>query len=81
MATNQTPDPAPERTDYAAYKDPDHPGNSSKHRTGRPCIETGCNEPAGTAWGPHWCMKHNIERIDRITQSLEELVERAPEHE
>lgn len=39
----------------------------------RVCIEPGCNEPAGTPWGPHWCEKHDQERRDRITKQLREL--------
>lgn len=46
-----------------AFEDPRKPGNSDKWHTGRPCIIPGCNAPAGTAWGPHWCFKHNVERI------------------
>jgi hypothetical protein len=34
----------------------------------------GCLNPAGTWWGPHWCMRHNIERMDRITQSINDVV-------
>jgi len=53
-----------------AFKDPNHEGNSSRYHTGKPCIEIGCNDPAGTAWSPYWCFKHNLERIDRITQAF-----------
>jgi hypothetical protein len=55
-----------------AYKDPKHPGNGKKYRTGKPCIE-GCGRPAGTWWSPHWCFECNVQRIDRITKSLEEI--------
>ena len=55
------------------YRDPYHPGNGSEHRTGKPCIEPGCDRPAGTAWSPHWCCECNIARMDRITEQLESL--------
>lgn len=41
--------------------------------SGRPCVVTGCDKPAGTAWGPHWCQQHNAERLNRIRSSLEKL--------
>jgi hypothetical protein len=62
------------------YKDPNAEGNSAKYHTGKPCIEPGCNEPAGTGWGPHWCFKHNVERIDRISRQMEQINENWPAH-
>jgi hypothetical protein len=56
-----------------AYQDPKNKGNSKAYHTGKKCVEPGCQEPAGTAWSKLWCFKHNVERIDRITKSLEEL--------
>lgn len=57
------------------YNDPDAKGNRlKKYRTGKPCIVAGCTEPAGTAWSPLWCFRHNVERIDRITKSLDEIL-------
>ena len=55
------------------YQDPNHEGNSAKHHTGKPCSVAGCSSPAGTWWGPHWCMQHNIERLDRITKFLDDI--------
>lgn len=52
------------------YEDPSHDGNSSRHHTGKPCIEAGCNEPAGTTWSPLWCQACNAKRIKRINESL-----------
>lgn len=52
------------------YKNPDYEGNSSKYWTGKECIEKDCKEPAGTAWSPHWCFKHNVERIDKINKQF-----------
>lgn len=43
-----------EPNDKAKYKDPDCEENSSKYHTGKLCFEPGCENPAGTAWGPHW---------------------------
>ena len=62
-----------------AYEDPNHPGNSSKHHTGKSCIVKDCTEPAGTMWGPWWCFEHNVERINRITKNLEEMERNWPE--
>ena len=35
--------------------------------SGKPCIERGCDEAAGTWWGPHWCPAHDVERLDRVS--------------
>ena len=56
-----------------AFEDPNNPGNSPEYHAGKPCIEEGCDEPAGTWWSPHWCFKHNVERIRRITRQMEEF--------
>ncbi len=37
------------------------------------CIERGCNEPAGTPWGPLWCAEHDAQRLARISASLESI--------
>lgn len=34
------------------------------------CIERGCDEPAGTPWGPLWCADHDDERIERVSRQL-----------
>lgn len=57
------------------FEDPDHPGNSSIYHTGSKCIESDCNDPAGTWWNPYWCFKHNVERMNRISKGLEEIME------
>lgn len=41
--------------------------------SGRTCIEQGCDEPAGTSWGPYWCPEHDEERLNRISASLSDL--------
>lgn len=51
--------------------DPHHEGNSAAYHTGKPCIVKGCTEPAGTWWGPSWCMRHNDERLERISAALD----------
>ena len=55
------------------YEDPNHDLNSARWHTGKPCIETGCNEPAGTAWSKLWCQKHNAERMSSIGVSLTKI--------
>ena len=55
------------------YKDPNDPLNGKKYHTGKCCIEKDCPNPAGTVWSPLWCQKHNSERMDRISASLDEL--------
>jgi hypothetical protein len=59
------------------FEDPNHPGNSSTYHTGKPCIEIGCDAPAGTGWSPYWCFEHNVERIQRIGGQIDALLERA----
>lgn len=54
------------------YNDINCEENSPKYHTGKKCIEKGCNNPAGTAWSPYWCVDCNIKRMDRITAQLEE---------
>lgn len=55
------------------YLDPLDQGNSEKFHTGKLCIEANCLNKAGTAWSPYWCFTHNVERIKRIDNALEEL--------
>ncbi len=64
-------------TELKAYADPNHDGNSAKYHTGKSCISKGCKAPAGTWWSPHWCFEHNAERIKRISDTLEEMAQRA----
>jgi hypothetical protein len=54
-------------------RDPRDPMNGPRYHTGRFCQESGCLEPAGTAWGPHWCQRHNAEALDRMSRSLADL--------
>jgi hypothetical protein len=54
-------------------RDPRDPMNGPGYHTGRLCKESGCNEPAGTAWGPHRCQRHNAEALDRMSRSLADL--------
>lgn len=53
-----------------AYEDPNNPGNSQAHHTGKRCIEAGCGNPAGTAWSHLWCQSCNAARMRRIDNSL-----------
>ena len=59
----------------SGYDDLTHRGNSPEYHTGKRCVEKGCGELAGTAWSPYWCVKHNIERINRISSSLSKITE------
>ena len=56
--------------------DPNDPANAASYHTGKPCIELGCMEPAGTAWSSYWCQRHNAERLDRISASLDQMIGR-----
>lgn len=52
-----------------------------QHPSGRGCVETGCDKPAGTWWGPNWCPEHDKERLDRVTGqflALFDTPERSP---
>ncbi len=64
-------------TELKAFEKPEHEGNSPTYHTGKPCVEKGCKNPAGTWWSPLWCMEHNIARLHRITNGLNEAVARA----
>lgn len=48
-------------------------GHICQKPSGNQCIENGCTEPAGTWWGPLWCVTHDEERINRISKSLSSL--------
>lgn len=52
------------------YRDKADEGNSSAHHTGRPCINRGCDNPAGTYWSVLWCYEHNVERMDLVNDRL-----------
>ncbi len=56
------------------FEDINHEGNSSKHHTGKQCIEKECDKPAGTHWSHLWCFDHNVERIKRIDNSFDKLL-------
>jgi len=63
----------------AGYDDKQDPGNSPQYHTGKRCVGDGCENPAGTAWSPLWCVDCNIERIQRINKCFEELLDPTPE--
>jgi hypothetical protein len=56
------------------YDDRDDPGNSSEYWTGKKCIESGCNNPAGTKWSPYWCFECNVKRIKRIDSQFAKML-------
>lgn len=49
-------------------------GHVCQEPSGRTCIEDGCDQVAGTLWGPMWCPDHDRERLDRIGASMESLL-------
>ena len=53
-----------------AFEDPNDDGNSPRFHTGGPCIEEGCDKPAGTAWSPYWCFECNVARMKKIGDFL-----------
>lgn len=58
------------------FEDPNDPRNGPEHHAGGPCIERGCDNPAGTHWSPHWCFDCNAERMRRVDRSLQEIRDR-----
>lgn len=48
-------------------------GHVCQRPSGRKCVEQGCNENAGTLWGPMWCPDHDRERLDRVSRQLAAL--------
>lgn len=48
-------------------------GHVCQKPSGRPCVEYGCELPAGTHWGPLWCPEHDEERLNRIAAGLDGL--------
>jgi hypothetical protein len=58
------------------YEDPGDEANSAIFHSGGPCIERGCERPAGTAWSPFWCQPCNAARMRRIGASMRTETER-----
>lgn len=58
------------------YNDPKARGNTAKKhkRPGSRCIEQPCDEIPGTAWSHLWCVKHNIARMDRVSDGINAIV-------
>lgn len=52
------------------FEDRRNEGNSAYYLTGDKCIVAGCQGAAGTAWSPLWCVKHNVNRINQIEESM-----------
>lgn len=63
--------PVNEGTRLERYENPDDPLNAASYHTGRPCIERGCERPAGTHWSRFWCQPCNAARMKRISGVLE----------
>lgn len=49
-------------------------GHVCQEPSGRTCIEAGCDEAAGTLWGPLWCPDHDRERLDRISAQFDAIL-------
>lgn len=65
-------EPIPEPREGRAHPNCHGPdGHICQKPSGARCVEAGCNEPAGTLWGPLWCPEHDMERLDRVTAGLE----------
>lgn len=58
------------------FEDPHDPLNSDKYHTGKKCIEKGCQNLAGTHWSKYWCQPCNAQRLTRITNNLENELNR-----
>ncbi len=56
-----------------ACEDPNHKHNGSRYHTGKPCVERGCSQPAGTWWSHLWCQRCNAERLVRVTGQLDAI--------
>lgn len=41
--------------------------------SGRTCVEHGCDQAAGTWWGPLWCPGHDKERLDRVSAGFDRI--------
>lgn len=57
------------------YEDVYSEGNSHTYLTGESCIVEGCKQPAGMAWSPLWCVKHNIRRMRQIEEAYKKVQE------
>lgn len=53
-------------------------GHTCQQSSGRTCIERGCDEVAGTLWGPLWCPEHDAERLDNVSRGMESLLRTRP---
>ena len=59
------------------FEDPHDPLNGVQYRTGNPCVEPGCDRPAGTAWSRYWCQPCNALRMNGINLSFARMVAEA----
>ena len=55
-------------------------GHTCQQPSGRTCIEQGCDEPAGTLWGPLWCPEHDADRLNHASRQMESLLGAPPGH-
>lgn len=72
---------ADQQTEYVRRSHPrcERPnGHTCQKPSGRACIEGGCNEAAGTDWGPMWCPEHDADRLDHVSRQMESLLAPCP---
>lgn len=54
------------------YQDKNNELNSLKHQNKGKCVTCG-KTPRGTYWSEYFCADCNIERMDRINESLKQM--------
>lgn len=64
------------RTEWQALSAEERRGYANPDRS---CIERGCDEPAGTPWGPHWCADHDDARLERVSAGFASVLAAFPE--
>lgn len=70
-----TPTPPPKARSHPNCVD----GHVCQEPSGRACIEHGCDQQAGTLWGPLWCPDHDFERLERIDKGFAQIAASFPE--
>ena len=58
------------------YEDKNCFENSAEFLSGLRCYEKDCENEAGTAWSPYFCVDCNIKRMKRIDKNLKEIQNR-----
>ena len=50
-------------------------GHVCMRPSGRECIEPGCENTAGTVWGPLWCPDCDQARLDRVSAGFDAVAD------